>query len=238
MDAGGVCGEPGVHPVKQRSSGGAILIGLGPISRPRPSTPHPVPVMPAIQDIHSVQEIRSLYIDYGAGLYGGEAVTQLEHALQAATLAEAAGATDTLIAAAFLHDLGHILEARDKSRDPAMPTIDHRHQLAVVPYIHHLFPDAVIEPIKMHVDAKRCLCAIDDGYFSTLSPSSVHSLSLQGGIYSQAQAEQFRARPHAEAALRLRRWDDQAKVENLSTPDVDHFMRYLETVSQRDRPRP
>lgn len=191
---------------------------------------------PGVQAIQSVQEIHALYADYGADLYSGEAVTQLAHALQAATLAESAGASDTLITAALLHDLGHILEARAKHRDHAMPAIDHRHQLAVVPYIGGLFPDAVIEPIKMHVDAKRCLCAIDGDYFATLSPSSVHSLGLQGGIYTTEQASAFQARPYAADALRLRRWDDQAKVEDLHTPPLAHFMQYLESASCRNTP--
>ncbi len=177
-------------------------------------------------------EIQSLYETYGASLYDGEAVTQLEHALQAASLAESEDAPNTLIAAALLHDLGHILEARNQDRDNAFPTTDHRHQLAVVPFLQHSFPDAMIEPIKMHVDAKRCLCALDANYFSTLSPASVHSLALQGGIFNEAQVTRFEQRPHAQAALRLRRWDDLAKVPRRSTPNLTHFMHYVHQVYQ------
>jgi len=177
-------------------------------------------------------EIQSLYETYGASLYDGEAVTQLEHALQAASLAESEDAPGTLIAAALLHDLGHILEARNQDRDNAFPTTDHRHQLAVVPFLQHDFPDAMIEPIKMHVDAKRCLCALDASYFSTLSPASVHSLELQGGIFNETQVAEFEQRPHAQAALRLRRWDDLAKVPRRSTSDLTHFMRYVHQLYQ------
>jgi len=178
------------------------------------------------------EDIQSLYEQYGASLYDGEAVTQLEHALQAACLAEAERAPDPLIAAALLHDLGHILEARNQERDNAFPDVDHRHQLAAVPFLQPRFPESVIEPVKMHVDAKRCLCAIDPDYFATLSPASVHSLGLQGGKFSQVQVEQFQQRPHAQDALRLRRWDDLAKVPQRATPDLEHFMHYVNKVYQ------
>jgi len=102
----------------------------------------------------------------------------------------------------------------------------------VIPFLQHDFPDAMIEPIKMHVDAKRCLCALDPGYFSTLSPASVHSLELQGGIFNEKQVAEFEQRPHAQAALRLRRWDDLAKVPQRNTPDLAHFMRYVHQVYQ------
>jgi len=178
------------------------------------------------------EDIQSLYEQYGASLYDGESVTQLEHALQAACLAEAERAQDSLIAAALLHDLGHILEARNQERDNAFPGVDHRHQLAAVPFLQPGFPESVIEPVKMHVDAKRCLCALDPDYFATLSPASVHSLSLQGGKFSQVQVEQFQQRPYAQDALRLRRWDDLAKVPQRATPDLAHFMHYVKKVYQ------
>ena len=178
------------------------------------------------------EKIRSLYEHYGATLYDGEAVTQLEHALQTACLAETQGASDSLIVAALLHDIGHLLEACNRDRDNAFPDVDRRHQLAAVPFLQAGFPDAVIEPVKMHVDAKRYLCAIDSGYFATLSPASVHSLGLQGGKFSQAQVEQFRQHPHAQDALKLRRWDDLAKVPQRATPDLQYFMRYVEKVYQ------
>ncbi|MGX9936101.1 phosphonate degradation HD-domain oxygenase [Advenella kashmirensis] len=178
------------------------------------------------------EDIQSLYEQYGASLYDGESVTQLEHALQAACLAEAERAQDSLIAAALLHDLGHILEARNQERDNAFPGVDHRHQLAAVPFLQPGFPESVIEPVKMHVDAKRCLCALDPDYFATLSPASVHSLSLQGGKFSQVQVEQFQQRPYAHDALRLRRWDDLAKVPQRATPDLAHFMHYVKKVYQ------
>ncbi|HLU04873.1 MAG TPA: HD domain-containing protein [Advenella sp.] len=178
------------------------------------------------------EDIQSLYERYGASLYDGEAVTQLAHALQAACLAETEHAPDALIVAALLHDLGHLLEARNQERENAFPGVDHRHQLAAVPFLQAGFPDSVIEPVKMHVDAKRCLCAIDPDYFGRLSPASVHSLGLQGGKFSQAQVEQFQQRPYAQDALRLRRWDDRAKVPQRKTPDLAHFMHYVKKVYQ------
>ncbi|KVC54379.1 phosphonate degradation HD-domain oxygenase [Burkholderia stagnalis] len=171
------------------------------------------------------EEIRGLYREHGHVAYSGEPVTQLEHALQSGLLAEEAGADDALVAAAFLHDLGHLLNRQGET--PSARGIDDLHQYYVLPFLRPILPDAVLEPIRLHVDAKRCLCRIDAGYYESLSPDSVRSLALQGGIFSDAEADAFLQRPHAADALRLRRWDDTAKVAGKATPDLDHYMEIV-----------
>ncbi|MGZ2746547.1 phosphonate degradation HD-domain oxygenase [Burkholderia stagnalis] len=173
----------------------------------------------------TLEEIRGLYREHGHVAYSGEPVTQLEHALQSGLLAEEAGADDALVAAAFLHDLGHLLNRQGET--PSARGIDDLHQYYVLPFLRPILSDAVLEPIRLHVDAKRCLCRVDAGYYESLSPDSVRSLALQGGIFSDAEAEAFRRCPYAEDALRLRRWDDTAKVEGKATPDLDHYMEIV-----------
>src|ERR1700693_6203545 len=118
----------------------------------------------------NLEDIRTLFEQYGELAYSGEPVSQLEHALQTAQLAEQNGASDTLIAAALLHDLGHLLSPRAQAFDtPTEKAIEDLHQYQALPFLRPNFPDAVLEPIRLHVDAKRCLCAIDSGYFERLS---------------------------------------------------------------------
>lgn len=157
----------------------------------------------------SLADIRHLFDLHGSMAYSGEPVTQTEHALQTAALAEEAGATDELIAASFLHDLGHLLNVQGET--PSARGIDDLHQYFALPFLRRGFSDAVLEPIRLHVDAKRCLCAIDPGYFGKLSADSVRSLQLQGGVFSDAQAREFLLKPYAGDAVSLRRWDDLAK---------------------------
>ncbi|AOI74255.1 phosphonate degradation HD-domain oxygenase [Burkholderia ubonensis] len=173
----------------------------------------------------TLEEIRGLYREHGHVAYSGEPVTQLEHALQSGLLAEEAGVDDALVAAAFLHDLGHLLNRQGET--PSARGIDDLHQYYVLPFLRPLLPDAVLEPIRLHVDAKRCLCRTDAGYFESLSPDSVRSLALQGGVFSEEEAAAFLRRPFAGDALRLRRWDDMAKVEGKATPDLDHYMEIV-----------
>lgn len=179
----------------------------------------------------SVSDIRSLFEQYGGIAYSGEPVTQLQHALQSGVLAEEAGANDELVAAAFLHDLGHLLNLQGAT--PTERGIDDLHQYFALPFLRAVLPDAVLEPIRLHVDAKRCLCAIDDAYFDQLSADSVRSLQLQGGIFSRDEAEAFLEKPYAQDALRLRKWDDRAKEENRATPDIEHYLAVVERVMHK-----
>jgi phosphonate degradation associated HDIG domain protein len=170
----------------------------------------------------SIPDIERLFAGHGHIEYAGEGVSQLEHALQSAQLAERDGAGPELVTAALLHDLGHMLNLQGET--PSARGIDDQHQYFAVPFLRGLFPAAVIEPIRLHVDAKRALCALEAGYYEALSEDSKRSLALQGGTYSPADAAAFRAKPHAEDAMRLRRWDDAAKIPGASTPSLSHFL--------------
>ena len=174
----------------------------------------------------SLDDIRALFERHGNIAYSGEPVTQLEHALQSGALAEAEGASDELVAAAFLHDLGHLLNLQGET--PTERGVDDLHQYFALPFLRPVLSDAVLEPIRLHVDAKRCLCAIDVGYFGQLSADSVRSLQLQGGIFSGEEAQAFMQKPYAQDAMRLRRWDDRAKEQGRSTPGIDHYLAVVE----------
>lgn len=179
----------------------------------------------------TVEEISRLLTVRGSRQYGREAVSQLEHALQCAHLAEQAGETKHTVVAALLHDLGHLLAAeRDRQADDDQQQ-DDLHQFIAIPFLRGLLPDAVLEPIRMHVDAKRCLCTTELGYWDTLSPASKRSLELQGGAMTFAQALAFMSQPFAEEALRLRRFDDLAKVPDADTPPLQHYLDMLQCLT-------
>jgi [1-hydroxy-2-(trimethylamino)ethyl]phosphonate dioxygenase len=156
----------------------------------------------------------------------GEAVTEAEHMLQSATFAEQSGCDPTLIAAALLHDFGHLLH--ELGEDIADQGIDSVHEQIGADYLQQYFVPAVTEPGRLHVAAKRYLCAVDPEYFATLSPASVQSLALQGGPMSANEVRAFEASPHLAAAVQLRRFDDLGKVPGMETPPLEHFRPYLE----------
>lgn len=172
-----------------------------------------------------LQHILQILTTKGHTQYGREAVSQLKHALQCAALAESDDRTPDLIAACLLHDLGHLLH--DLGEDVADRGLDDRHEYRAMPLLQTLFKPSVTEPIRLHVDAKRYLCAVDPTYWDALSPASKHSLKLQGGIFSPEAAASFIAQPYAEDAVQLRIWDDRAKVASLSTPNLEHFTPIL-----------
>jgi phosphonate degradation associated HDIG domain protein len=176
-----------------------------------------------------IDQVRQMFSERGGSQYGGEAVTQLEHALQAAQLAEAAGADAPLIAAALLHDIGHLLH--DRPDDAPTYRVDDAHEASAARWLAGWLPAETVEPVRLHVAAKR-LCATDRVYHSRLRPPSIQSLRLQGGPMSEAEASAFRASPFFKAAVRLRVWDEAAKVPGLQTPDVDHFMACVEQAAK------
>lgn len=178
-----------------------------------------------------VARVAQLFADRGWAEYHGEAVSQLEHALQAAALAEADGQPNELVVAALLHDIGHLLHGHGE--DSAERGIDDAHEELGFRFLtRHLGP-AVCEPVWLHVPAKRYLCAVEPAYFDGLSPASVQSLHLQGGPMSPAEAAAFEANPRHVAAVALRRYDDRAKVPHLPTPPFDHFRPHLEAAVAR-----
>ena len=178
----------------------------------------------------TIDDICGVFTAKGARIYSGEPVTQLEHALQTATLAQNAGADAALITAALLHDLGHMLN--DQGETPSERGVDDVHQYAALPFLRPTFGDDVLEPIRLHVDAKRYLCATRPGYYDALSLDSKRSLALQGGIYSQADADTFASRVGASRAVELRVWDDSAKTAGVKTPPLAYFVRVMQAAQR------
>ncbi|WP_229743687.1 phosphonate degradation HD-domain oxygenase [Aliidongia dinghuensis] len=170
----------------------------------------------------------ALFTRHGGDGYFGERVTQAEHALQSAALAEDEGAAPALVVAALLHDVGHLIHTGGE--DIADRGIDARHEAIGATYLARLFGPAVVEPVRLHVPAKRYLCAIDKGYWQDLSPASKQSLELQGGVFSPDEAEAFANLPQAQDAVRLRRWDDRAKVMGLETRPIESYRELIAAV--------
>jgi len=177
-----------------------------------------------------VDEIIELFARRGGDAYFGEPVSQLEHALQTAFQAEQEGASDTLIASALLHDVGHLLHKAPE--DIADRGIDCRHERVGALWLARHFPAAVTEPIRLHVAAKRYLCAIDSEYQRGLSTASIRSLALQGGPMSDDEVREFEASPYAREGVRLRRWDDLAKVVGSKAPGLAQYQFLLEKLQR------
>jgi phosphonate degradation associated HDIG domain protein len=175
-----------------------------------------------------IDDIFATFHRSGDSVYLGEPVSLTEHMLQSAHAAELDGAPAALVAAAVLHDFGHMVH--DLDPDCAAGGVDSMHEDVGSRFLERHFPPEVTEPIRLHVASKRYLCAVDAGYLDELSEASRQSLQLQGGPFSPAEAEGFRRGPHAAAAVRLRRYDDLAKVAGLQTPPLEHFRPVLEAA--------
>ena len=177
-----------------------------------------------------VERIDHWFALHGATSYEGnrrESGSALNHALQCAQLAEDARADATLVAAALLHDVGHFVAIAEVGE---MADVDDVHELRGVAVLVRDFPPAVIEPIRLHVAAKRYLTAIEPKYFRGLSPASVHSLAQQGGPMDATEIARFEALPFAEDAVRLRRWDDLAKLPGMETPSLAYYLALVDEV--------
>jgi [1-hydroxy-2-(trimethylamino)ethyl]phosphonate dioxygenase len=178
-----------------------------------------------MQAISSVDEVFELLAAGGSEAYFGEPVTQLEHALQAAWFIQRKGGEPSLIAAGLLHDLGHLLH--HEGEDIADRGVDTRHEEMGAEALAGHLGAAVLDPIHLHVAAKRYLCFANQHYFNQLSPASRQSLALQGGPMSAAEAEAFLALPHARDAVTLRHADDAAKVPGLEVPALEAYRELL-----------
>lgn len=180
-----------------------------------------------------LQTIIETFETRGSEAYGTEVVTQLQHALQSALLAQQDNASSALITAALLHDIGHIMS------DDALPTNDRgnlndQHEDRAYPWLTRHFSADVADPVRLHVAAKRYLCSVDPDYANSLSPASLKSYHDQGGPMSAAEKRAFESEPRYETALRLRRWDDAAKDANRETPGIREFIPYIEdALSQK-----
>jgi phosphonate degradation associated HDIG domain protein len=177
-----------------------------------------------------IDQIIGLFQRRGDAAYHGEAVSQTEHALQSAALAERQGATDTLVVAALLHDIGHLLDGQNE--DLALNGIDGQHEEAGHAWLSKYFRPEVTEPVRLHVDAKRYLCAKNATYLQGLSPASQLSLKLQGGPMTPVERTQFETNLYYRDALQLRFWDDTAKVPKLEVPGFEHYRDRLEAAAK------
>lgn len=175
-----------------------------------------------------IDRLATLFAERGAREYLGEPVSVAEHMLQTAALAEAAGGSDELVVASLLHDIGHLLEP--DSAEALDAGEDRYHENLGCADLAAHFPPAVTEPVRMHVDAKRYLCAIEPAYVHGLSDASRRSLAAQGGPMSPEETRAFAENPHHETALALRRFDDAGKVAGHPVPGFDHYRPVLERV--------
>jgi phosphonate degradation associated HDIG domain protein len=177
------------------------------------------------QSMEIVAEIFRVFERHGADAYFGEPVSQQEHALQAAHLAEQEHAADALVVAALLHDIGHLVHGAGE--DIADQGVDARHEAAGEAWLSRWYGPEVTEPVRLHVAAKRYLCAVDPAYLPKLSSASIQSLALQGGPFNKEEIAEFEANPHYAAAVSLRRWDDEAKIVDLDVPGLEHYRARL-----------
>ncbi|WP_239516481.1 MULTISPECIES: phosphonate degradation HD-domain oxygenase [unclassified Streptomyces] len=178
-------------------------------------------------DADPIALLARLFEGEGSAEYFGEAVTQAGHMLQAGALAEAAGAPAHLVAAALLHDVGHF-HGTVTGRDLMEDGLDNRHSHTGADWLARWFGPEVTGPVRLHVAAKRYLCATEPGYVGLLSEASVHTLRVQGGPMTGEQVRAFEALPGAADAVAVRRWDEQAKDPERATPDFGHFRPLLE----------
>jgi gamma-butyrobetaine dioxygenase len=178
-----------------------------------------------------VGAISDLFGSEGAADYLGEAISQSSHMLQAAALAERAGAVPALIAAALLHDVGHFTGT--VTGHDLMRGTDDRHNEQGASWLSQWFGPDVTEPVRLHVAAKRYLCAVEADYYDKLSPASVYTLGVQGGPMEAAEVTAFEAEPYAQAACQVRRWDDEAKNPAVQPPPFEHFAALLSALAGR-----
>lgn len=177
-----------------------------------------------------VAELTDLFTRLG-GLHYGEDVSQLAHALQTAHHAKADGASPALVAAALLHDVGHLMQKIGE--DAADQGVDTRHEHIGAGYLARAFGPDVTEPIRLHVAAKRYRVAVDAVYLENLSKASLQSLALQGGPMSPEEIEAFLAEPAVEAALRLRTYDEAGKAPEAEVASFESYHDLLRDLIGR-----
>jgi gamma-butyrobetaine dioxygenase len=180
--------------------------------------------------VKAIEAIGELFAGQGARDYLGEEVSVAVHMRQAGALAEKAGAPPAQVAAALLHDVGHICGAGPLGPSGHADGTGNGHGETGAAWLARWFPPEVTEPVRLHVAAKRYLCAVVPGYFGRLSAASVSSLSLQGGPMDAAQAAAFEALPHAAAAVAVRRWDEAAKDPAVPGPPFGYFRPLLASL--------
>jgi [1-hydroxy-2-(trimethylamino)ethyl]phosphonate dioxygenase len=176
-------------------------------------------------------EIFAIFATRGSIAYFGEPVSVTEHCLQAAHCALLEEAPESLIVAALLHDIGHLVV--DAPDDIADWTSDAFHEKVGGDWLAQRFGREVSEPVRLHVPAKRYLCATRPSYLAKLSPASVITLKLQGGVMSTAEVASFEAETYFKEAVRIREWDDHGKVTGSATPDLVSYRSLIENCHTR-----
>ena len=176
-----------------------------------------------------VDEIFRVFEQYGAEQYLGEQVSMTEHMLQSAWAARQDGAPPLLVAAALLHDYGHFIHGLPE--DSAEHGVDTQHEEVAYRFLAEHFGEEIAEPIRLHVAAKRYLCATEPGYSGLLSAESVRTLALQGGPMTPERVTAFEALPYARDAVAVRRWDDEAKDLAVTPPEFAHFAALLTSLT-------
>ena len=175
-----------------------------------------------------LNKIENIITERGTDSYLGEEVTMEQHMLQTALLAETEDGSDSAIAGALLHDIGHYSEAF--AEEALEQGLNNYHEDSGAQILEGTFPEDVVASVKFHVSAKRYLCATDTNYFNCLSEASVHSLKLQGGPMDKHEILEFEKNPHLELCLKVRRWDDSAKVPGIKTPPFSHYLPVLQRL--------
>ena len=168
---------------------------------------------------------RNAHMEYG------ERVTIVAHSLQTAVFAERDGADDLMIASAFLHDYGHFIH--DLGEDIADKGIDAIHEELGAEALRDYFVPEVIEPMRLHVAAKRYLVATDVEYVKTVSPASMLSLQVQGGPFNEAEVREFEANPYYKRAIQLRLYDEAGKVPDMDVPAFEYYRPFLEKALRK-----
>ena len=175
-------------------------------------------------------EIFAIFTRRGSSAYFGERVSMTEHGLQTAYFAQQEGAPAQLVLAALLHDIGHLVQ--DAPADIVDWTVDARHEEIGSRWLARRFGPEIAGPVRLHVPAKRYLCATDPMYLAKLSQASVHTLKLQGGPMSQDEVAAFGTERFFRDAVRVRQWDDRGKVAGLTTPTLTEYRQLIEDQSR------
>lgn len=175
-----------------------------------------------------VDEIRAIFLSQGDEQYYGEPVSQFEHAAQSAILAQKSGFDEDVQIAAFLHDIGHLLPAG--SEEELMANYGRKdHEGVAADWLRDRgFSEKIAVLVENHVNAKRYLCYANPSYYNNLSEASKQTLEFQGGKMEQEEAETFEQNPYFDVIIRMRRWDEAAKVEHQQLPDLDYFLGICE----------
>ena len=177
---------------------------------------------------NTILEIRQLFEIQGDNEYYGENVSQYEHAAQAAILAKRQGYDEEVQIAAFLHDIGHLFPAQ--TEEELMEVYGRKdHESVAADWLRERgFSEKTAVLVENHVNAKRYLTFIDEDYFEALSEASKQTLIFQGGRMTEIEAKEFEQNPYFELIIKMRRWDEAAKVEAMKLPTLDHFLNIID----------